>query len=603
MQRPPGMNQMNTVEVNSRMRVVISVLLPVLLGNWFPSIVCRADDIKPADLVVQDGRIVTADRAFRVVEAMAIRAGRIVRVGRNHDVCKLIGPKTRVVELRGRMVLPGLIDSHVHAGNASRYEAAHEIPPMETIADVLAYIRKRTLVVPKGEWITLRQVFITRLKEQRYPTRVELDSVAPHHPVAFRTGPDGSVNSLALQENGIDKAFAANHPEHIMVDPDTREPTGVIRRAGSVLRTRTNSTHKELTTEDRDNRLVELLKDYNRWGLTGVIDRNCNMSNQAQYERLLHDKRLTLRVRLSRGLTPNGDLETIHKQVAAIADDPLFVKPHPRLAIIGVKVFEDGGMLTGSAYFQQPWGTSQIYGITDPHYRGMQYISEKRLEDLVRACAQHGLAFTAHCQGDAAVDALVGVYEKINKDIPIHRTHSTITHASFMSKQAITVAAKIGIGVDLQPAWLYLDSRTLLAQFGNRRLQNFIPLKSLFDAGVTAGGGSDHMQKIGSLRSVNPYNPFLGMWVTVTRNARWHDAPIHVDQALSREHMIRFYTINNAWLMRSESQVGSLEVGKRADFIVIDRDLLICPAEQIRTTKVLATWLDGKLIFSNGVDH
>ena len=171
-----------------------------------------------------------------------------------------------------------------------------------------------------------------------------------------------------------------------------------------------------------------------------------------------------------------------------------------------------------------------------------------------------------------------------------------------MSKQAITVAAKIGIGVDLQPAWLYLDSRTLLAQFGNRRLQNFIPLKSLFDAGVTAGGGSDHMQKIGSLRSVNPYNPFLGMWVTVTRNARWHDAPIHADQALSREHMIRFYTINNAWLMRSESQVGSLEVGKRADFIVIDRDLLICPAEQIRTTKVLATWLDGKLIFSNGVN-
>ena len=104
------------------------------------------------------------------------------------------------------------------------------------------------------------------------------------------------------------------------------------------------------------------------------------------------------------------------------------------------------------------------------------------------------------------------------------------------------------------------------------------------------------MQKIGSLRSVNPYNPFLGMWVAVTRKARWYEGEIHPEQSLTREQMIRFYTINNAWLMRAEDEVGSLEVGKRADFIVIDRDLLACPDDEIRKTQVLSTWLDGKIV-------
>lgn len=229
----------------------------------------------------------------------------------------------------------------------------------------------------------------------------------------------------------------------------------------------------------------------------------------------------------------------------------------------------------------------------------MQFIDQVRLEELVRRCASRGLAFTAHCQGDAAVEALVEVYRRVDKEIPIAATHSTITHSSFMSESAIAGAAELGLGIDLQPAWLYLDARTLVAQFGEARLKHFIPLRSLFDAGVTAGGGSDHMQKIGSLRSVNPYNPFLGMWIAVTRTARWHADAIHPEQALSREQMIRFYTINNAWLMRSEQEIGSLEIGKRADFVVIDRDLLSCPDDAIGDTQVESTWIDGVNVFDS----
>ncbi len=547
-----------------------------------------------ADLIVRGGKIVTVDADFRIVEAMAIREGRIIALGAADALKDLIRSETRVVDLQGKMVLPGLIDSHVHPSAASLYEADHQIPEMDSIADVLAYVRQRAAVVPETEWIKLSQVFITRLKEQRYPTRGELDAAAPRHPVVFRTGPDGSANTLALRENGIDKAFAAKHPDQVLVNPQTGEPNGLLRQLSSVLKTRPSSSERTISQAERDERLVSLLEDYNRSGITGIIDRNCNDASRVQFERLLRSNRLPVRVRMSRSLSPSEDLATITTRLDSFAADPYFTKPHPRLGVIGVKVFLDGGMLTGSAYFRRPWGVSHIYGIEDPRYRGMQYIDEKRLEELVRACASRGLAFTAHCQGDAAVEGLMQVYERVNVDTPIAPTRSTITHSSFMSEASIAGAARLGVGVDLQPAWLYLDARTLSMQFGEDRLKHFIPLRSLFDAGVKAGGGSDHMQKIGSLRSVNPYNPFLGMWVAVTRKARWYEGEIHPEQSLTREQMIRFYTINNAWLMRMESEVGSLEIGKRADFVVIDRDVLTCAADEIRLTQVLSTWLDGE---------
>jgi hypothetical protein len=151
--------------------------------------------------------------------------------------------------------------------------------------------------------------------------------------------------------------------------------------------------------------------------------------------------------------------------------------------------------------------------------------------------------------------------------------------------------------VDLQPAWLYLDARTLADQFGYDRLRYFQPLRSLFAAGVVAGGGSDHMQKVGSFRSVNPYNPFLGMQTAITRRAKGYDRPLHAEEALGREDAIRFYTINNARLMFLEDRVGSLEAGKLADLVVLDRDVLTCPVETIKDTQCLRTYVGGKLVY------
>lgn len=553
---------------------------------------------EPADLILHSGRIFTADADNRVAAAMAIRGNRIAAVGENHAVLKLRGPQTQVIDLQGGFVIPGLIDSHVHATGAAMFEFDHEVPDMESIADVLEYVRARAAVVPEGEWIVLQQVFITRLREQRYPTKAELDAAAPRHPVVFRTGPDAMVNSQALQRSGIDREFAAKYPDQVQCDPLTGEPTGLLRKHGSLLKTESNSTAKRPTRADRLDRLAALLADYNSVGITSAIDRNCSESAQADYEQLERDGRLTVRMRLSRGIDPNRSLDQVTKTLDAISADPLFTQGSDRLRIIGVKAFLDGGMLTGSAYMSQPWGVSRIYSIDDPSYRGMRYIPEETLVTVVRACIERNLAFTAHSVGDAAVSGLLDAYERVNRELPVAPTHSTITHSNFMSAESIRRCAELGVGVDIQPAWLYLDAHTLAAQFGEERLRYFQPLASLFRAGVMAGGGSDHMQKIGSLRSVNPYNPFLGMWTAITRQSRHYDHPLHPQEALSREQALRFYTINNAWLMRAEDRLGSLEEGKLADFVLLDRDLLNCSLDELRTARVLAAYVDGVRVYA-----
>ena len=155
----------------------------------------------------------------------------------------------------------------------------------------------------------------------------------------------------------------------------------------------------------------------------------------------------------------------------------------------------------------------------------------------------------------------------------------------------------MGILVDIQPAWLHLDGRTLEHHFGYDRMSWFQPLRALFAAGAIAGGGSDHMQKLGSFRSINFYNPWMGMWVAMTRTARWLDKPLHPEHALSRVEAIRYYTINNAYLLFAEKELGSLEHGKLADFIVLEEDILTCPIDRIRKMKVEQTYVGGKLVF------
>jgi predicted amidohydrolase YtcJ len=550
------------------------------------------------DLILHNGRIATVDVGFSVRQAMAVTKDRIIATGSNQEILPQRGPQTEVVDLDGRLVLPGLMDSHAHPVGASMIEFDHVLPTMETIGQVLDYVRARARVVAEGEWIVVRQVFITRLAEQRYPSRRELDLAAPRHPVMFATGPDASLNTLALERSGIDRDFKVTDGGSGFAekDPDTGELTGILRNCTRYVKAR--PTTREAHRDDRLRRLAELFSDYNEVGLTGVCDRSADADDLELYRELERTGRLTVRVSLSMHVGSIGPMEDILASIRRMAEDPLFRAPGDWLRIIGIKTFLDGGMLTGSAYMRQPWGLSDIYAIRDPEYRGVLFIPHERLVPMVRTAVESGLQFTAHAVGDGAVHALLDAYAEVDKATPIRSTRPCISHSNFMSREAVEQAARLGVAVDIQPPWLYLDTRTLVKQFGYDRLRYFQPLRSLFEAGAVAGGGSDHMQKIGSRRAINPYNPFLGMAVAVRRRARGYDGVLHPEETLSREQMIRFYTIHNARLLRCDEKVGSLEPGKLADFVILDTDLLTCAEEAIENTEVLGTYISGKPVWN-----
>ncbi len=547
--------------------------------------------------VFHNGKIVTVNPQFQIVEAMAIRDGRVVAVGTNADIVRLAGSATERVDLGGRTVVPGLIDSHVHAPSASMYEFDQPVPDMNTIEDVLAYFRGRAAEAKPGEWITLSQVFITRLREQRYPTRAELDRAAPQNPVAFRTGPDASLNSLALKMSGIDAKFRVPEGQPCRVERDPGgQPTGILRNCSGFIKS--GSSGRRPTDEDRLKRLREQLADYNSVGITSIIDANANQGGLELYRTLLKQGALTTRTYLAWGVDAQAPMEEIEKRVRDAAALPEH-QYNEMLWVRGVKSFMDGGMLTGSAYMHQPWGVSKIYAIDDPTYRGVRFIEPEKLYQIATVVLANDLQFTAHSQGDAAVDAMLDAYERINRDdFPVRDRRPSITHSSFMSAEAIARMKTLGVVANLQPAWLYLDGTTLRQQFGTERLKFFHPYKTLAEQQVTVGGGSDHMQKIGSLRSINPYNPFLAMWTTIVRRPVGSEEPLSPEQSLSREQALRLYTINNAFLTFEETRKGSLEPGKFADFVVLDRDILTCPVDEVKDITVEATYLNGQRVYA-----
>jgi predicted amidohydrolase YtcJ len=209
-------------------------------------------------------------------------------------------------------------------------------------------------------------------------------------------------------------------------------------------------------------------------------------------------------------------VEEVQKRIRKIAENPL-CKGSPMLRIVGVKTYLDGGMLTGSAYMREPWGVSKIYSINDPKYRGLLFIEKERLREFVRTAAENGLQYTAHSVGDGAVHTLLEVYAELDGKVDLRKTRPCLTHANFQSKEAIALMAKHGVVADIQPAWLYLDTRTLTAQFGDERLRYFQPLKSLFEAGVTPAAARPHAEDrlVAIAQSVQP----------VPRHGDRHHAP------------------------------------------------------------------------------
>jgi hypothetical protein len=437
------------------------------------------------------------------------------------------------------------------------------------------------------------KTFPTRLVEMRMPTREVLD-VTTDHPVIYDASYSQVVNSYALKISGITRD-TPNPPGAQIVKDKNGEPNGILTRGAVPL---LKGVPKAVYTEqERLDALENMLKRYVAAGLTTVGDGGVNDEQVEAYQALKAQHRLPLRVVMT--WLP-GSQGPVDRLVAEIQQSSWVTDQGDDWLKFGAfKVSLDGGMDAGTAYMREPYGPfgAQLYGITNPDNRGELFVAPDKLLTIMRAARDKGWQLTAHSQGGSAIDTLLDVFTTLDRERPIAASRSHLIHGSFMSAESIARAKKLGILVNLQPDWYYRDATALQKVMSREAMRYFIPLRSLVNAGVGIAGGSDHMVGWDKNNAVNAYNPFLGMWVAIARKTIQGDS-IFPEERLNREEALKMYTIWPAYLQRSDKSRGSIEVGKLADMVVLDRDYLSCPQDEIKDIAPVMTIIDGRIAYS-----
>lgn len=544
----------------------------------------------PADTLYYNGKIITMWDERPVVECMTVSSGRVLDVGTTQMVGRKTGPRTRQVNLHGKTVIPGLIDSHVHPIKAALAEADGEIPVLQSFEAVRRHIEAQR---DAEGLIFVPGVYSTRLRERRYPDRWELDEYSRERPVMLDNGYAAVLNSAALELAGI-SAETSDPFNGKLVRNDAGEPTGLIigaRQLVAPLLEAQTYSHLQMASA-----LAERQGAYKRAGLTSVVDRSQTAAGFRAYQQLWREGKLQVRTSVTRVVSAERPVKEVLAEIEGIGavtghGDEMF-------RVGSLKVVPDGGILLGTAYMRTPSGeNTQVYGSEDPDYTGELRISPENLEEIVTLAARLGWQVIAHTTGGGSTDVLLDAYEAVDRKIPIKGRRFALSHANFLSGDAIRRAAALGIVADMQPARYHFDGPAVASVLGTSRTGTLQPYRSIIDAGLVVAGGSDHMVEFDGKESVNPYDPFFGMWTAVTRTAA--DGSVHdPEQRITREEALRMWTLNAAYLTFEEDVKGSLEPGKYADFVIIDRDILTCSEAELRDTRVMATILGGLEVYS-----
>ena len=549
----------------------------------------------PADMILINGKIITVDQNFTITDAVAITSDIIVATGTSKKISRLADSHTKIIDLQGKTVIPGLIESHAHPEQASVSELEDEIPDVHTIKQLLTWIKGQADKKAKGEWIIHPKLFFTRLNELRQPALSELDSVAPFNPVFLNGSYGGMINSAAMKASGISKNTV--NPG-IIKNEKTGRATGFIRASANKLLK--IPAKKSLSFEKRQEALQAMLRSYNRYGITSVFSGSGSFESIKMYRDMKEKNLLTARIYQNilinpgRGINKGNMTEILKSFNEKTGDGDKWVK------VGSLKITLDGGILTGTAFLQEPWGEKahNLFGIEEPSYKGVLNYSREDLVTIVSAANQFDWSFTVHATGGGSVDLLLDVFNEVNSLKSIKEKRFSIIHGNFYTDNAKRLMKELGVYANMQPAWFYKDADAMEIILGEDRIKTFHPYKSMLEAGIMINGGSDHMVKWDANDGINPYNPFLAMWAMVTRITE-RGSVIVPSEAITREQALKMYTINNANASFEESIKGSIEQGKLADMVVISNDLLTCPADEIKAIESELTIVGGRIVYSS----
>ncbi|MGD0238255.1 MAG: amidohydrolase [Syntrophorhabdales bacterium] len=538
------------------------------------------------ETIFHNGKILCVDKDFSIVEAVAIKDGKFVGVGDSTDITALAGRKTRSIDLTGRTVLPGLIDTHNHMTEVALGTQQLSLEGSTCIADITKLIGAKARDIGPEKWVITGLIgepaISHQLSERRYPTRWDLDVVSPDNPVCIISFHVFVVNSYALKIVGINKDTPQPRGGTVGTDPATGDLTGIFYEEpamGLIRPFLPVPTH-----EDKVNGLRKVCRQYNAVGLTSICEHGIGLEELRSYQELRRRRELSVRSNVHLMVDPNqtlDDLKRMVKDVAFIAS-PGFGDEYLRIG--GLKVIFDGGVGIGTALMREHYMTASGK-LSD----GIQVISTPMFEELTRLCSSYDLRLAQHDSGGKAIDTVLEVYEKISFEKPINDKRFIMVHCQFPTRENFEKIRKLGVVVTTQTMFLYTMGSGYIRYLGKELADEAIPLRDWLDKGLPVALSSD--------APVNSFNPVVGIWHAVTRKEKITGEVIGPRQRITREEAIRCYTKNAAYVTFEEGLKGSIEPGNLADLVVLSNDILTCPEEEIKEARVEMTMVGGEVVY------
>ena len=562
-------------------------------------------NVLSADLVINNGKVVTVDKEFSIAQAVAVKDGRIIAVGKNEELKELVGKKTKVLDLEGKTVLPGINDAHIHAAayGGTRPPLALDVgyPTVKSISDIVKMVGEKVKTVQDGEWIQgwgWDEGYLQEcLKDPaRHPTKRDFDSVSPNNPVCLTdfSGHNIWVNSKAVELAGVTKTTPLPSGGEIVRDPATGELTGLLREmpaVGLVMR-----IIPPLTREQKRKAILAAMKELNSLGISSITEAALGPGGGdfqggllgseciSVYNDLYNEGKLSVRVNIMLLLGEYGAIsfQDLRQGLSYLGIHTGFGSEWLRIA--GLKLFADGIPPTKTAWMHEEYvgggnGKLVLPGETD----------EERYNELINMIVyahKHGFQLGIHATGGRAIDACVDGFIKAMEEYPWDARHYVI-HSDFTTPECAKRMARYNIGACVQSGIKWTISDYMDSLVGEQRSARQWPLRTLIDSGVQLSGSSD--------APVSYPNWKMGVETAVLRESKATGKVSGPEQCISREEAIRTYTMGGAWQDHMDSIKGSIEIGKLADFCVLDEDILTVDPHRIKDIRTLMTIAGGKI--------